>query len=177
VPERGGRRPGRVTRGLALVAGLLALGSAALVWPRDDVPREPHAIVVLGGVGAERVELGMALSDRFRVPLVLSASAWGFGYNVGLRCGEDGVICLRPATSSTRGEAVAITELTEREGWDRIAVATSDFHTARARVLFRQCLGERVVVVGARPHRRRGAVTYAREVVGTLAAHTIRRAC
>jgi hypothetical protein len=174
--RRGHRFAGAIG-GLTLLSGVIAAGSAALVWPRNDVPRAPDAIVVLGGGGGERAALGVTLRDRFSVPLVLSASAWGAGYNLGLRCGEDGVICVRPATSSTRGEARAIAELADRQGWDEIAVATTDFHTARARVLFRQCFDDRVTVVGAPPDRRRGPSTYAREVVATVAALTVRRAC
>jgi uncharacterized SAM-binding protein YcdF (DUF218 family) len=170
-------RPRRLWPSFAFVVGLVAIGGVAFMWPRDDVPSDPDAIVVLGGVGGERIELGMALRERYEVPIVLSASAWGYGFNRGLRCEQDGVICVRPASSSTRGEAHAIAALAEREGWRRVTVATTDFHTTRARVLFRQCLRDRVDVVGAPPHVQRGAGTHAREALGTLAALTVRRAC
>jgi hypothetical protein len=174
-PQIRPRRPRWPT--LAFVIGLVAAAGAAVMWPRDDVPASPDAVVVLGGVGAERIELGMALRERYQVPIVLSASAWGYGFNRGLRCEHDGVFCVRPAASSTRGEAVAIAALAEHEGWHRLTVATTNFHTTRARILFRQCFGDRVDVVGAPPINRRGPATWVREGVATAAALTVRRAC
>jgi uncharacterized SAM-binding protein YcdF (DUF218 family) len=171
------RRRGRLWPVLGIVLGMVLVGGAALLWPRDDVPREPDAIVVLGGHGAERIRLGMELRTRHGVPIVLSASAWGYGFNAGLRCEHEGVICVRPASSDTRGEARALAALAVEEGWDRITVVTTNFHTTRARVLFRQCFGGRVDVVGAPPVNPRGLATWAREVVATAAALTVRRAC
>ena len=161
---------------MALVLTCIAAGTTIAMWPRDDIPDHPDAIVVLGGGRAERVQLGIELRDRYDATLVLSASAWGHGYNLGLRCDVD-AICVRPYPATTRGEASTIAALTETYGWDHVTVATTRFHTTRARVLFRQCLGDRVSVVGARPTEARGLTTYVRETVGTLAALTVRRSC
>jgi uncharacterized SAM-binding protein YcdF (DUF218 family) len=161
---------------VVLILSCAAVGITIAMWPRDDVPDQPDAIVVLGGAGTERVQLGIELRDRYDAVLVLSSSAWGYGYNVGLRCDVD-VICVRPYPETTGGEAATIAALAESYGWDHVTVATTRFHTARARVLFRQCLGDRVSVVGARPIEMRGPPTYVREALGTLAALTVRRAC
>jgi uncharacterized SAM-binding protein YcdF (DUF218 family) len=161
---------------MALILTCVVVGITIAMWPRDDVPDQPDAIVVLGGGRAERVQLGIELRDRYDAVLVLSASAWGYGYNMGLRCEVD-AICVRPYPETTRGEAVTIAALAESYGWEHVTVATTRFHTARARVLFRQCLGDRVTVVGARPTEMRGPATYVREVLGTLAALTVHRAC
>ena len=67
--------------------------------------------------------------------------------------------------------------LAEQHGWDTVAVATSQYHASRSRLVFRQCLDE-VAVVGA--HDPGAPVTLgrmAREVVGMLASFTIQRAC
>jgi uncharacterized SAM-binding protein YcdF (DUF218 family) len=161
---------------MALILTCIVAGTTIAMWPRDDIPNQPDAIVVLGGGRAERVQLGIELRDRYDATLVLSASAWGYGYNLGLRCDVD-AICVRPYPATTTGEASTIAALAESYGWDHVTVATTRFHTTRARVLFRQCFGDRVSVVGARPTESRGVGTYLRETAGTLAALTVRRAC
>ena len=166
-------------RPLAIVTLLISVAAACTtfaMWPRNDVPGDPDAIVVLGGAGVERAQLGIDLSERYDVPLVLSSSAVDYGGILGLRCDVD-AICFRPYPRTTSGEAASVAALAESMGWNELTVATSRFHTTRARVLFRQCFGDRVTVVGARALQQRGLITYARETAGTLAALTVRRAC
>ena len=167
---------GRPLAVVTLLLGLVAAGTTLAMWPRNDVPGDPDAIVVLGGAGVERAQLGIELSERYDVPLVLSSSAVDYGGVLGLRCDVD-AICFRPYPRTTSGEAASVAALAESMGWNDVTVATTRFHTTRARVLFRQCFGDRVTVVGAHAYARRGLITYARETVGTLAAVTVRRAC
>ena len=166
---------------IAFAAGsFAALAGSTIVAlrPRDDEPRNPDAVVVLGGAGYERLELGIELSTCHDAVLVLSSSAIAYGRRRGLVCGED-VLCHIPQPETTTGEARAIARLADGHGWNHVTVATSRFHSTRARVLFRQCLGDRVTLVGAPAPdgRARGLPTHLREAVGTIAALTIRRAC
>jgi uncharacterized SAM-binding protein YcdF (DUF218 family) len=166
---------------IALTAGSFAALTGTMIAalrPRDDVPQNPDAVVVLGGAGYERLELGIELSERHGAVLVLSSSAIAYGRRRGLVCGQE-VLCHTPQPETTTGEARTLARLADHHGWDHITVATSRFHTTRARVLFRQCLGDRVTVVGARAPdgRGRGPLAHLREAVGTIAALTIRRAC
>jgi uncharacterized SAM-binding protein YcdF (DUF218 family) len=164
----------------ALGAGLVTALAVIALRPRDDVPQDPDAIVVLGGAGPERVALGLELRDRYGAVLVLSSSAVAHGLNAGIDCRDDPrVISLRPRPRTTAGEARMVTKLVEDRDWRHVTVATARFHTTRARVLFRQCLGDRVTVVGAEPGvwHRRTPVDYLSEALGTVAALTIRRAC
>ena len=169
----------------AIVAAGIAL--ALLAWtglllhtlPHDDTPNEPDVVVVLGGAGAERAELGIELSERYDVPLVLSSSASHFGEQQGRTCGED-AICFDPVPENTAGEAENMARMAASEGWHEVVVATSAFHTSRSRLLFQQCLGEdRVSVVGAtRPDR--AAISprlLVRESAGIVAGATFARAC
>ncbi len=158
---------------VATVAGVLRL------WPRDDVVTAPAAVVVLGGAGAERTELGRDLATEHAAVLVLSSSAQVFGTRLGLDCDVE-VVCIDPVPVTTRGEARAVAALAADRGWEHVTVATSRHHTSRARLLFQQCLGERVSVVGATradgswwPGVRR----VAREFVGAIAGVTVQRAC
>jgi uncharacterized SAM-binding protein YcdF (DUF218 family) len=162
----------------AVVAVGLVVAFALAVRPYDDVPRDPDVIVVLGGAGPERTELGIELSERYGVPLVLSSSAAAFGEGLGLECGRD-VRCIEPEPENTTGEARTVGELAETEGWEHVTVATARFHSTRARVLFRQCLGDRVTVVGApKPEGDSvGPRRWVNEWAGTLAAWTFARAC
>ena len=168
-----------------LAVGFLALllgGVVAMVlvlWPRDDVPDAPAAVVVLGGAGSERAGLGIALADQHDAVLVLSSSAQHFAEGLGVRCGAEDVFCFEPEPPTTVGEARNVADLAAARDWEHVTVATSRFHAARARVVFRQCLGEAVSVVGAeRPDRpmfvpRREF----REALGVLASWTVQRAC
>jgi uncharacterized SAM-binding protein YcdF (DUF218 family) len=170
----------RVAFGAAGLAFVVAGAAVAAMWPRSDVPRDPDAVVVLGGAGFERAELGIELAERYGAMLVLSSSAINFGRERGADCQHDPtILCSYPQPATTAGEARTVAALVEERGWDHVTVATSDFHTTRARVLFRQCLGDRVTVVGARPSANwaRGLPTYAAEAAATLAALTTRRAC
>jgi uncharacterized SAM-binding protein YcdF (DUF218 family) len=171
-----------VTRNRLAWLSLVPLVTGAVIlalWPRNDVPPDPDAVLVLGGAGYERVDLGIELRDRYDAVLVLSSSAVRYGGGRGLACGRD-AMCIRPTERTTAGEARAAAALVEEEGWGHLTVATARFHTTRARILFRQCLGDRVTVLGAPPlpgDDRRGVDTYLKEAVGTVAALTVGRAC
>jgi uncharacterized SAM-binding protein YcdF (DUF218 family) len=156
-------------------------GGLAFVWfmiPTDDVPRAPDAVVVLGGAGEERAQLGIALAERHGAQLVLSSNARFYAAAQGATCDRQ-AICFEPVPTNTVGEARNVAELAERYGWDHVTVATSDFHTSRTRFLFQQCLGDDVTVVGAsREDRPRIAPQLLlREALGVLAGATVERAC
>jgi len=167
----------RVLLGAVLVVVTL-LGAFAATAPRSDAVHSIDAVVVLGGGGGERLTLGQELAQEHDAELVLSGEAIDQGVRAGLTC-EDEVHCLEPDPWTTAGEARGTEALAEEEGWARVAVATSAFHTSRSRALFEQCLGDRVDVVGAptddglieRAYHR------ARELLARLAGATFARAC
>jgi hypothetical protein len=55
------------------IAAITILASVVL-RPRDDTPTEPDAVVVLGGVGVERFDLGLALAHELNQPLAAIAT-------------------------------------------------------------------------------------------------------
>lgn len=172
----------RLGYAVGVVTVVVALAVAALVvyvLPRDDVPIDPDVVVVLGGAGGERAELGIELAERFDVPLVLSSSASIFGERQGRTCGQD-AICFEPFPENTAGEAENMARMADQEGWDRVVVATSRFHTSRSRWLFSQCLGEeRVSVIGSTADGRSptNPRLVVREALGIVAGTTFARAC
>lgn len=164
---------------VALLAAPIALG--AYMWPRDDRPQHPDAVVVLGGGGAERAELGLHLAADHEATLVLASSA---RYHAAARgdvtCDDADVICFEPDPPTTIGEARRMAVLAQERGWDHVTVATSRFHTSRTRLLFRQCLGrESVTVQGASRPDDPGFLPHRdlREAVAVLAAWTVQPAC
>jgi uncharacterized SAM-binding protein YcdF (DUF218 family) len=174
-----GVRVGRLFAVGVGAAGLVLAVGAAIVWPRDDVPDDPAAIVVLGGAGPERIDLGIELHEQHGGVLVLSSSAMNFGLDRGLTCEDDDVLCIMPMPETTIGEAQTVARLADEQGWDHLTVVTSRFHTARARLLFRQCLGDDVSIVGAvrQDGTDRSLRTYVAETVKIVASATFERAC
>lgn len=169
----------RFASALVLIAIVSTGALAVMVIPRDDVPQDPDAIVVLGGAGPERAALGIELAERYDAELVLSSSAGIFGERQGRQCNVD-AICFEPEPKNTAGEAENVARLAREQGWDHVTVATSDFHTARSRYLFRQCMGsDRVTAVGAEGDRTLALrLSLAmREATGLLAGATFARAC
>ncbi len=154
------------------------IGLAWYVMPTDDVPVDPDAVVVLGGAGGERAELGIELAEQHDATLVLSSTAAWFGERQGRTCGED-AICFDPSPENTAGEAANVASMAEERGWDHVTVATSGFHTTRSRLLFRQCMDDDVTVVGAASDDDEAIEPrlFVRESVGVIAAATVRRAC
>ena len=164
--------------GIGLVLAALSVAFVRFLLPTDDVPRDPDVVVVLGGYGPERAELGIKVAERFGAKLVLSSSAAEFGEQQGRTCGVD-AICIEPEPETTRGEAREISRLAEREGWRHVTVTTSAAHTSRSRFLFRQCLGDRVTVVGTvrEGEPRTTPRLLLREGLGVIAGATFQRAC
>jgi uncharacterized SAM-binding protein YcdF (DUF218 family) len=178
--RRTAARRARFRVATVLLASLLVLVpvGALLAWwtaPRDDPLGSPDAIVVLGGAGEERARLGAQLHERHGVRLVLSSSAEAFGAELGYHCPP--ALCITTEPETTAGEARDVARLADRHGWQHVAVATSDFHTARARMLFRQCLGDRVAIVGAPASKPRGVEGRLKELAGMVAGSTFDRAC
>ena len=182
ITEHPSQPPWRRAITIVLFVGLaviVVLGTMiSWLWPRDDTPRQPDAILVLGGLGAERAALGIELRDRYDADLILSSSASHLGEQQGVVCGDD-ALCVEPEPGTTLGEAQMVHDLAQEHGWEHVTVATSRFHTTRARVLFRQCLDNRVTVVGALPPsgEDRSMGVYLREAGATIVSATVQRAC
>ncbi len=186
---------------LTVVTVLLTLRFAGR-WlvVRDPLPSHADVAVMLDGA-AEEVRLRRAaamdlLAER-RVDHVLislpQSNAWDEPFLEIARSYLDRVyprglvervaFCvLDPSVNSTAEEAVALERCLEQHGWYSVVVVTSDFHTRRARMIWRRTLKEAspafsVVVypVASREFRPRGwwrqreyAKTWLRETVKTI---------
>lgn len=167
----------------ALLAGVVTVGLAAFVLVGIDLrpetpPADTDAVAILGG-RLDRIAPGVRLADELEVPLVLSSSAVIFAERLGVECGGD-VICFRPVPESTAGEASNLSRMAQRQQWSHLTVVTSEFHAARARILFRQCFDTDEVAVVAVPSEQsayRWVVSRIRERAAIVGAVTFGRAC
>jgi uncharacterized SAM-binding protein YcdF (DUF218 family) len=173
-------------RRLAALVVLMVAAAGIVSIPDLDEVGDVDAVVVLGGGGGERLAVGRELAVAREVPLVLAGDSVSEAALSDLTCDATlpeapvTILCVTPDPLTTAGEARAASLLAQERGWDRIAVATTAFHVDRARLLFGQCLGRDAVdVTGASDDVPVHLELYrrSRELLGRLAAVTIRPAC
>lgn len=137
---------------LYLLRGPILRGAAQLLIVEDDL--EPaDAIVVLGddNYAGDRAARGAELFHARWAPVVVASGRYLRPYAsvadlIARDLAErgvmnDAIIPLRHRATSTREEAVAASELARERRWRRLIVVTSNYHTRRARYIFRDVLG------------------------------------
>ena len=157
-------RSHRINTRTAVVAGLVAVLAGASVFgglgfrlftvDHSDTLRKADAIVVLCGEHDGREDYGLALARAgYADTVLISDPYWPRTPEDALMdrvCGDPPpgieVRCLRPAPSTTRGEAMITARLAAERGWSRIIVVSWRFHLVRARYIFRQCFGGELVL-------------------------------
>lgn len=107
--------------------------------------RIADAIVVLAGEHDGREEYGISLAQRGLAAAVVLSDPYRRDDPLmrrlcGARYDDIEVICYRPVSTNTRGEALMARELALQRHWQRLIVATWRFHLPRARFIFGQCL-------------------------------------
>lgn len=143
-------------------AGLIALTlivGATLAWGGgflvdvDPPPERAHAIVVLRGSTesslsrldgaarllqsgvAEQLLLSVAIGSHWGEPIPDMARRY-VDRVYGPEAAEHYVVCASNA-DSTGEEALALMECLARRGWQNVVVVTSDYHTRRAKLIWR----------------------------------------
>lgn len=138
--------------------------------PPVDADPSADAIFVHAGGRGERVRAGIELLDGGAAPTLVVSNPGVRSSQVprGLCGSDDRIICVTPPTIDTAGEARALGEIVEREGWSNVIVVTSDYHLRRAAVLDSSCTDAEVEAVAARTGRSRSPVTdvRVRETIG-----------
>lgn len=157
-----------------LLLGLLLLGvyllrvpllrAVAYEWVVDEPLEKAQAIVVLGGdnVQGDRVRHAAELYRQGWAPrVVLSGSSFRTYFNeaelmqreaTNLGVPPDHLILVRQHATSTLEEALALRPVLAQHNFRKIIVVTSNFHTRRARRIFRsvyQKQGTQVIVSAA----------------------------
>lgn len=168
----------RVVAGVAVLVASIVLVAIGVDLQPDELREDTDAVVILGG-RLDRLPPGLALAGDLDAPLVLSSSAVTYAARFGVQC-EDVAVCFRPVPETTAGEAANLRGLADRQGWEHLTVITSEFHAARARVLFRQCFDREAVSVISVPSQQpphRWIISRVRERLAIVAAWTVARAC
>jgi hypothetical protein len=145
---------------LCSVAALLLTILASLpiyVFPGVDDPKDVDAVFVIGPPTFDRIRLARELIDAGHTDtLVVSvADPYSDGSYVQKICDRDQadrVICLRPDPYTTQGEARALRDLAEANGWGSATVITATPHVTRSRLIFERCFtGELSLVASGGP--------------------------
>jgi len=163
---------------LALLSLLLAY---VVLWPAVNRPDRADAVVVLSGDHGERLHLALRLIEDGVTGTLVMAGEPDSARVIEL-CTVDQpfeVVCLRPQPDSTSAEARATAQLVDERGWERIVVATTTYHVARARLIFGRCLGKRPQMVAAdAPYGGLKAMrSVAHEALGLVHAVSLQRRC
>jgi hypothetical protein len=150
---------------LAATLGVVAWLSWVVANPRTSTLPTGDAIFVHAGGNGERLGVALTLFEEGAAPLVVISDPGGRSSSVPAGLCESGpaVLCVTPSTIDTAGEARALGDLVESEGWNQVVVVTSDYHLSRAVLLDRSCTDAAIepVAAPARP-RRQPLVTWAR---------------
>jgi uncharacterized SAM-binding protein YcdF (DUF218 family) len=131
-------------------------GTARSLIRTDPVPSHADAVVVLSagitvdgflqGQGLDRLLTGLALVKRGVAPILIVTREERDigGHMVNNARDQEGLIALAnvvkfvatPLEASTHDEAVAVRRIASQNGWKRILLVTSPFHTRRACATF-----------------------------------------
>lgn len=132
------------------------VGSARALIRTDQMPAHADAVVVLSagvtvdgflhGQGLDRLLTGLAVVKRGVAPLlIVTREERDIGNReVSSAADQDSLIALAgvvrflstPRVKSTHDEAMAVGQIARQEGWKRIILVTSPFHTRRACATF-----------------------------------------
>jgi uncharacterized SAM-binding protein YcdF (DUF218 family) len=120
---------------------------AWLLFPSSDNPASSDVLFVLAGASDGRHELGALMVEQGVAQNFVVSNPSGARDKVGAEyCRGDSrpesaedVWCLRADPITTTGEAVALGELAEKEGWTSVIAVTNRPHTRRVRTNLEQC--------------------------------------
>jgi uncharacterized SAM-binding protein YcdF (DUF218 family) len=184
---------------LVLLIGLIYLVRYPILrfaggwWEAGDQPQPADAIIVLGddNFAGDRAAEAAGMFHEGMAPLVVASgrllrSYAGIAELIARDLETRGVpssaiVQFPQRAANTREEALALRDLAKSRGWGRVLVVTSNYHTRRARYIFRKVFPPQVavLVVAARdsdydPNRwwqtRQGRKIFFLESVGYLTA-------
>lgn len=130
---------------LVVSSGAGAAALAILNPPTSDRISGDAVVVHAGGRG-DRLEAGLLLVDSGAATTLVILNGAHEGWSeANALCGQSEpyiVLCPEASPENTVGEARALGELVEEEGWQTVVVVTSDYHLRRASILDRRCAGD-----------------------------------
>lgn len=171
---------GRLTALVALA--FLALGwfvavtVESIVWPRQEVPDQVDAVVVMAGGMGERAVFGLAAVDLgFSDTIVVSVSPVSAELCSEAKLRLDVRVICFDSPGDTSDEAARVAEIAERNGFDNLLLVTSGYHLQRAERWLNRCFDGRVYPLAADARLSGGLVVH--EVLATAGQATFWRSC
>ena len=137
---------------LTVLAGfwlIVVVGLPLYVFPPVDSVEKSDVALVLGPPMQARLDLAEQLRDEGvvdRIVISVQASGGQTAKDIPL-CEDAGVTCVVAEPSTTRGEALLMSE--QGSGADSVIVVTSTPHVTRTRYIFDKCYPGEVTVVSA----------------------------
>jgi uncharacterized SAM-binding protein YcdF (DUF218 family) len=160
TPTLPSRWPANLARGIVItlvvvVTALGLMGTSGYILFTDahvDQLQRADAVIVLGGEHDGREDYGIGLARDGWAPNVVLSNPYPDTDSVMARaCAQStsgiDVICVRPSSFTTRGEAEMMHRLAAEKSWHKIIVVTWNYHLPRARLVFRQCFSPDANVV------------------------------
>jgi uncharacterized SAM-binding protein YcdF (DUF218 family) len=145
----------KVVAGVAAMVLLLTYMMLVRPLPRDKVQRA-DAVVVLAGESS-RLATGFRLVSEGKADVLVISNGTARGWRAAnVLCAGTytfEVICPKPSSDSTRGEARTIARLSRDNNWKRLVLVSSNFHVRRARTLFNRCFSGELRVYSSDPDR------------------------
>jgi uncharacterized SAM-binding protein YcdF (DUF218 family) len=123
------------------LAGFMLFNNA-----KEDELQHADAIVVLAGEHDGREDYALQLAREGWAPTVVLSNPYlppdGVMERVCRPADGIEVICAKPTSVDTRGEADMMRHFARQRSWTKIIVVTWQYHMPRARLVFRQCFSD-----------------------------------
>lgn len=129
-------------------AAVLTTWGAFLLRPHGDDPAPADAVVMLAGADDGRHLYARDLVEAGYADTLLVSNPGGNSEKVARRLctgiarpADAEVVCFSPDPRTTWGEALMVSAIAERRGWERILVVTNRPHTLRVKTWMRNVTG------------------------------------
>ena len=145
----------KISVGIGVAVMLLTYLMFVRPVPRDKVQRA-DVIVVLAGESS-RLDTGFAMAKQGVAHVLLISNGTAKGWRAANKLCKSRqtfvVLCPKPSSDSTRGEARTIARLAREQKWKRIVLVSSNYHLRRARTLVHRCFRGELRVYASEPQR------------------------
>ena len=164
-----------------VLVGALTLAGRLFVWPSlPPLPQRADAVVQLGGPGNRRA-VALNLFREGRAPLV-AISVSDQERDVAGWCDRGQlrgvpVVCFHPEPFTTRGEARAIEQLAQQNGWHSVILVTTPDQAKRAILRVSRCFKGKIFVATATLSWYRYPWQVVYQAAAMVKAYTLETSC
>lgn len=161
---------------VACVGWFLVSTVESILWPRQEIPEQADAIVILAGGQGERVVFGLAAAELgIADAIIVSTSSASIDLCAGRASAPEVQVFCVEANGGTDVEAAQLAAIAEANGYESLLLVTSNYHMQRAERWLRRCFDGEVFPLAADATPTRSLIRH--ELVGTAAQLTYQRSC